>query len=179
MHVTESVASIPGHQLAGGRIREVLIRFLDSRPGLADQLTMSLGTPGAVSDILSDADLQGIRQQVAQLVTSECPQGGTIVDLPTGLQGHLLHRRATWAGVSRRSNCRMALGRSAGGSRGSLHAGWHSGTGHLRSARRSESALDRSGPFCQLLRRGVGSEGPGHFGRLHPKWLGQGVRDTG
>ena len=97
-HVASTVASVPNHQLAGGQIRETMIRHLDSRPWLAEKLTSSLGKPGTVSELVSDSDLRRLRSEIACLIESRCPQGGTIVDVPTWTQGHLLHRWALWAG---------------------------------------------------------------------------------
>ena len=95
--ISRSVSKVPNHQLSGGIVREVLTAFLDARPGLAERLCSALGSDGKFGDHVTTEELALLRQQVCRVVEAGYPEGGTIVDEPAGLQGHLLHRWASWA----------------------------------------------------------------------------------
>ena len=96
-NLSTSVLVVPGHRVAGGRIRDVLSLFFTERQGLIDRCCDSLGTDRSVNDLFAPADLALLRSQVGQLVATQLqvapPQIAT-----EGIQGELLHLWATWAG---------------------------------------------------------------------------------
>ena len=94
-----SVARTPNHQLAGGRIRELLEECFAAFPGLDGKLIGALGTSANIEDIPPDGLLPDLQSRLQLLMAQH---GHPVPDIPadappTEISAALLHSWAAWA----------------------------------------------------------------------------------
>ena len=107
-NVADSVKQCPGHQLAGGHIRDTLLQFLHSKPAFPRQCCDLLGGKAPLSSILPDDKLQQLRQAVRDTIRRhgtpaavralDSPHTPPPGDKPTDLQPSIIQAWSTWAG---------------------------------------------------------------------------------
>ena len=97
--VSKSVAMLPGHLVAGGRIREHLLLYFADKPLLPDQCCDALGTDCDINQLFPPCDVSQLRQEIQRLIQSNWTGAGfPKEEMATDLQGPLLSYWAFWAG---------------------------------------------------------------------------------
>ena len=101
-NVQQSMSAVPGHCVAGGRIRDLLSLFLEEHTGSIDACCDSLGTDKPIADIFPVDDIVGLRRDIHKLIranhTQIAPDLSPIPDCrKPGIQGELLHSWSEWA----------------------------------------------------------------------------------
>ena len=101
-NLAKSIDLVPGHRVAGGRIRDLFDLYFSQRPELIERCCRSLGTDVAVDELFPAADLASLRGDILALIRKNCPStpdssGLTPSPFGTGIQGDLLFAWANWA----------------------------------------------------------------------------------
>ena len=100
-NMAECLDQVPGHQIVGGAVRELIDVALDQDTSLVDRICAALGSDRKVSEIVSDEMISGLRTEISKCFTAN---GHPLPQLPasnvasyTGLQGRLLDSWSSWA----------------------------------------------------------------------------------
>ena len=98
-NMSKSMAMLPGHSVAGGRLRQLFLLYFADKPALADKCCDALGTKMTAVELFPPEDIAELRRQALQLIRSNCPAAREQLPSNSGidLQADLLYAWATWA----------------------------------------------------------------------------------